>query len=849
MGLTVRVNRTWIVSATAGICIALALHAPAQDESPPPPTDTETPARTDTPARADASALSTQPSALSDFSMQSGSFMAIWREALQALLGRDKDATEAAFGRLLELDVSAFRVALLADESIRRGGFGGGVLVLEQDAKLNRLGENGQKIAELLATGREQVNQADDGFYFAALGRFDVANANLRALLETKPDPVAVLEFVDQRPNRKRVLLQIVNNPVVGETARELARMLETGEVGVKADPRRIRANIARLAGPPRGFENALAALRESSEFAVPFLIDELQRPESRNLVRPILRALPQLDRRAVNPLTAALEMPDGPVKNYLIEALGEMGYRQAAPYLLKLRDAESTSPQTRAAVERALGQITARGEASSGNAADEFFNLAESYYQNSTSLAADPRVPQAQVWVWNNGVVQNIPVPSPIFEEVMAMRASEEALLLNPEHEGALALWIAANFRRAAQLPEGETDATRPENDPPPVYYAQSAGPRYALSSLRRGVKAGEAPVALGSIEALQQTAGPAALMSGSGLGVAPLAEALTFPQQLVRVRAALAIAGAGLTQEFPGYQNVVPALAEALQFGALQRGGLVIEGDDASANSVAASLRTASFQVISDANLLAGLEKARRELPNIDVVVLAADLQNPPLADAIAEVRKDYRFSGVPILIISKPGTESTIRRLQDRDDKIGLMPQVDDPDVVQAQIARIGRATGVAPMAEDQAADLALQAAGSLAHLARTNAKLYDPKQAEAALIATTRGGSSPELRIAAGQGLAFVPTKDAQDTLATLAMSADADEALRVAMFNALAQAGRAVGNKLSPELVDKLIEQVAGESNLTIREAASRSLGALNVSGNPASTIIREQHRF
>lgn len=782
------------------------------------------------------------------FSLESAGFNAIWRDALQAILARTPDQAESAFGKLLEMDVSAFRVALLADDAVRRGGLGGGVLLLEQDARLDKLGPNGKQIAELLDSGREQMNQADDGFYFAAIGRFDVAAANFSALADGGPDPVAVLEFTDSKPNRKRILHQVLHNPICGEAARRVVTLLEQGEVGLRADPRRIRSNIARLAGPPRGFENATAALKESGEFAVPFLIETLQDPDQRELVRPILRALPQLDRPAVAPLCAALSMAEGPTKLYVVDALGNIGYRQAVPYLLKLRDAESTSVEVRSATERALNQIYAKERgAGGGSAAEEFYALAEQYYDRNTSLTADPRVNQASIWVWNDGFVQNISVPTSIHEDVMAMRCCAEALRLKPDHTGALSLWLAANLRRAADLPEGAADATRPEPDPSPVYYAQSAGVEPCLQALQRALKNKESAVALGCIEALRNTAGPAAL-TGKGTGVGPLAEALAFPEQVVRIRAALCLGQVRLNEPFTGRQNLVPALSEALQVGGVQRGALVVDADDAGANATAASLRESGFKVVSDAGLLAGLEKVRKELPGLDVVALAADMSNPALVQGLSELRREYRFANTPVLIVPREGTESAVRRLQDQDPRVGLFPAGADSAKLQEVIGKVAKKHGSQSWTAEDTAKIAIEAAQMLRALGSADGRMYDLGPAENALEGALKGGEGAELRIAAAQALAWVSTASAQEALASAAFASDAEEVVRVAAFDALAEAGRGIGSKLSKQTVEKLVEAVSSDSNLSIREAASRALGALNVGGNAASKIIRDQHR-
>ena len=223
-----------------------------------------------------------------------------WQAALQALSERDSSRAETTFNELLTIDPSSFRVALLADYTVQRTDLGGAVLLFEQDFEANALGPSGKALAERLQTGREQMNEADDGWYFCQIGRFDVADANFRALLKADPDPVAVLELTDQVPKRRDILMQLIDHPVVGESVRAILKLLDRGEREIKADPTRIRENIERLGGPPRGFENAVEALKDSGEYAIPFLVDGLRDPQKKDLLQPILRCLPAIDRRGV---------------------------------------------------------------------------------------------------------------------------------------------------------------------------------------------------------------------------------------------------------------------------------------------------------------------------------------------------------------------------------------------------------------------------------------------------------------------------------------------------------------------------------------------------------------------
>ena len=771
-----------------------------------------------------------------------------WQTAMQAILERSMDKAEAAFGDLAALEPSAFRIALLADHTVQRTALGGAVLLFEQDLEAKALGVSGQKIAELLVAGREQRNEADDGWYFCQVGRFDVADANFKALLAGNPDPVALLEFTDQIRKRREILIQLIDNAAVGESVRAILKLLDRGELAIKADPTRIKENIERLGGPPRGFENAVAALKDSGEYAIPFIVQYLRNPAKQDLMQPILRCLPLIDRPALNPLVIALRMDDQATKRYLIQALGKIGYPQAAPYLLQLVQSNLGAPEVKEAATAALEALRSRDlEVDPGlPAAQAFRQLAEDYYADKGSLAADVRLEAANVWYWRDDLLQNVPVPTLVFNEIMCMRCCEEALRLDPQMKPALSLWLAANFRREAQLGFDEKDQTRPEKYPPASYFAQAAGAEYCLRALSRALDTADPSVALGAIDALRVTAGPASLVADAD-GRLPLAQALSFPDRMVRIRAALTLGHARPEKTFANYQYLMPVLSEALMMHGGARNALVVDADAGSANAAAAALREQGYEVLTDAALYVGLQKVRDTLPGLDVIFLASDIKEPRLPEGLKALRAEFRFAATPVVLIAKPGDARTVRELVRGDNRLGEVGATPTPVDVSKALARVSHTAGLKAITADVGTQLAADAVSVLRLLAETNNPVFNAADAEPALLAAF-GTTDPELRVAIAEALGYLGSGKAQEAIARAALDAAAAEDMRVKMFAALAEAAKRRGNLLGPELIGQLVKIAESDANMTIRGAASRALGALNLPSAPASEIIRNQYR-
>jgi len=770
-----------------------------------------------------------------------------WNAAMEALLARDPDTAEQMFTELLAAEPSRFRIALLAERSIRRNENAGGVLLLEQDAEADALRPSGKRIFELLDTGREQMNEADDGWYFASIGRFGIANANFAALISSDPDPVALLEFADRVPKRHQILVQLAGNPIIGDSISQILKLLQLGEERIKADPTRIKQHIERLAGPPRAFENAVARLKDSGEYAIPFMVQYLRDPEQKGLTQAILRTLPQIGRPALNPMVIAVRMKDQTTLRYLIRAAGQIGYWQSLPYLLKAREDASTLLEVRRAIDAAISDLAGYGITLDPGlpAAEAFYYLAKAYYEDQPSLAADPRLDTANVWYWRDGMLENVEVPTPIFNEIMCMRCCEEALLLNPDLKPALALWLAADFRREAQLPEGQMDYTRPDNYPSAAYFAQSAGADYCLMALAWAVDDGDPAVALGAIEALQKTAGPASLVGDQG-GRLPLAEALSFPDRMVRIRAALALGNALPEQSFHNDQNLMPVLTEALLLFGGARNALVVDPDAQTANSLATTLRAAGYNVITDSGLFAGLEKVRSELPGLDVILFASDMTAPDLKQGLSQLRSEFRFAAVPVIVVAKPSQSETVRDFVRGDHRLGHVPVDPDPETLAEVIATVSKAVGATAITPEVGEGLALEAALVLRLLAVTNNPLVDVHDAEKGLIAALETDDAV-LRETVAQVLGYVGTTAAQQAIAQIALNTTEAEEMRVSMFAALAEAAKRRGNHLPEDIVKQLITIAESDENMAIRTAASQTLGALNLPGNPASVIIRNQY--
>jgi tetratricopeptide (TPR) repeat protein len=773
--------------------------------------------------------------------------MQAWTQAMEAINKDSFDQANKLLAQVAEKNLSPLRLALMADRT--------GTFHLTQALEDNKLGDAAKGLMQLIEQGRQQRTRAEDGWHYAAIGQFGYARSNFESLIKSDPDPVAVLELAGYNPYRETILLQLMDREDIGPAAADMLKLLKEGRFRLRTDPPQIIANIQKLGGTARERLNAVVQLRQSGEWSVPFLLDVLMDPAQEPLHKHILDTLAEIGKPAVTPLAVSLAMDNNPIKVFVIRSLGGIGYPHAVPYLKQLIENNETSQQVRDEAVKAIQQIEqTSGKKTPGSAAEGFLALGDAYYYDHGSLLSEQDAPVVNVWFWRNGHLSSTQVPPRIFSDLMAMRSAEAALQLNSDLTDAVALWLASNFRREAHLgvadvaseaadPATAQDPTRPNGYPRAIYFARAAGARYNHLVLSRGLKDAEPGVILGALAALRDTAGASNLI-GSEDYKQPLVQALTFPNLIVRIKAALVLGNALPTKEFAGAGNVVPALAEALaQTG--EKHAVVVEPDEANRNRVVGILREAGFAVVAGEGFYATLQDARKNAPSLDLVVIPSSLNDPAFATALSDLRKDYLFASAATVLLISPADEDVVRPLLHLDPRIGGVPANAPAAQLLAEYDRVRRQIGALPLDRATALDLATQAAETLRMIAVTNNKVYDFRQAQVALINSLK---HPEeaLRVIGADVLARSETPEAQQAIAQLALDESQSKPVRLRAFAALANSAKAHGNLLNDQWRDQVAAAATQTKDLEIRTAASQALGALNLPSNQASKIIRAQ---
>ncbi|HOA74921.1 MAG TPA: HEAT repeat domain-containing protein [Phycisphaerae bacterium] len=682
--------------------------------------------------------------------------------------------------------------------------------------------------------------------HFATIGRFDYAQAHAKSLLERpEVNPLSpeaadtIIRLCQERPQAIDTLVILINRSTIGQEAGQIMGLIRQAHATRRKNIEQINASIRLLAGTPTEQTTGLERLIDSGEYAVPQMLKILADPHEKDLHPYVVRALPRLGKPAVNPLCAALSVNNEIVQRVAAESLGRLGYPQALPYLKRVAEDAKANPAVKQAAVDAIRQIVVSDPAvKDGPAYQLFHELAEAYYAEEESLAADPAEPRANVWVVDGQAIKAIDVPTEIYCMVMSMRASRASLELAKDQPQVLALWLAANFRRESRLgldvqtAEKVTvdDPSQPADFPRSLYWAAGSGPACCNLVLARGLSDMDRPVVLGAIAGLASTAGPAAFQpEAGGLG---LAEAIRFPDQLVRLRAALVLARMLPTQPFAGANEVVPVLGSAFAING-QKAYLLIEPDKKLAEKLAADLGKSGAKVIVSDNLELGLAQAARQVPQVDGVLLASDMTEPGVVQAVATLGRDERAALAPVVVLVKEGGMLISDRVAETDARVGrVLVDGSSAEQIVAKLEQLAPVYGYRPLTAEDGVALSLEACLGLQNIAAKRSPIFDVRAAEAALVQALNEHPSEEVRIATTRVLASVNTPTAQNAVAKIALSSEQSPTLRAAAFASLADSARSAGARLNDKLFAELETQARSEPNLELRTAASQALGAM-----------------
>ena len=681
----------------------------------------------------------------------------------------------------------------------------------------------------------------DAFWHFAKTFRYDMAAAEAKKIVDAKPDATTLLkafESVSQerKDNLDQWMLRWQQVPELRGSIDSLNGVLAEGYRLRRADQSAIEANIKRLPDSEQSYAIALNRLRESGQLAAPLMLEYLRDPSKAQYHSSIQRALVDMGRSVLSPLVAVLEAPinDSNQKMVLvvISALSEIGYDVSVAPLAYLANNATVPAVVKTAAKDALVRMGA-GEASSMDASQLYYELAQKFYYGKAATSADPRSNVAFFWTWtqDKGLVK-LDVPSPIYGDLMTMRSALKSLRINSNREDSLSLWLSADYGREVRLPKGATDPTRTEQTPSAHYYGVASGAKYLNNVITRALGDRDTGVALSAVRSLQRIGGESNLFAAGQSGA--IVAAMQYPDRLVRFEAAFAAAGALPQSNFEGQDRVVPILAEAVA----QTGQphVVVIMPEAQLNARVQELKTAGYVAVGVTTAEAAAGAA---LPSVDILLVSDEdpAQVQKLRDVAAATP---RLQGAAMVIITK--TQASPFAVWATSNPLISVTQASKIEDLKAVLEAARVKAGSMPVDPAIATDYALRATKLLGQLAISRGQILDLRGAQSTLLQAL-DDSRPEIVMSAGNVLGLIDTPETQAGLLIKATDEKTEKPVKLSVYGSLATNAKFFGNKLSAENVQALQKAAIGDADLEIRSAAAEAHGALNLPPDQLKSLM------
>jgi HEAT repeat protein len=680
---------------------------------------------------------------------------------------------------------------------------------------------------------------ADFGHY-VRIAQPELASQAATALVE-QTSPAELLDAVET--SRFDQLGQLFRRAKgmegLGDIAGRLENKIQEARIERSREEQRIADDIQKLGEGQRAYLNATQRLTAAGQFAAPQLLAALNNPEMESLHGPIRRAMVEIGRPMVLPLSTALPGLQPDVQGQVALVLGEIGYPQAIPALAEALADDSTDAAAKRRIENALNDLMNRNRAPSGlSPAEMYLRLGLEQYSKAS---VDPRRLASYdssnrtgvVWFYDENLtvtgspgLTGLVVPGEILGDALAMQSAQRALELDPALDQALSLYLMANLRRENRLPEGETDPTYPDSRQAPSYYAMVAGPQRLSDVLDRALSDGDVQLALDAIDGISKTAGRETLQ--------PLVRGLNYSNRMVRFRAAQALAAARPQESFDAAYRVVPTLAASVRQDGVPYAA-IFSTNEQSRNALSNAASQLGYEPVAAASVPA-IKEDLESIPGIDLMLVEGEPFD--VRRAIDSSALDAKLSAAPILALS--GTENQTRLASEYENNLRVTVVAVDPGtdaLSKAVEVAQSRFSGTA-ITQEVATELALTSLALLRDLA-IEGGLFEASNALPALLELTNDERS-EVAIAAGDVLSKLDNARAQSGLAEAAVTSVGD--VQAAYLIDLAESATAFGNLISAQQSDAIL-QLVKTTRGDLAVAAAQAHGALTLPTRNAVELI------
>lgn len=662
-------------------------------------------------------------------------------------------------------------------------------------------------------------------------------------------------------------------------------KILELAEEQVRieqADEQRIKDLLDKIKNAP--YTEKYAAKEEIAStvghYVVPYCVDILGDKMDDELRVEIISLLTRMGTDAVLPVIEILDSENSFTRQNAATVLGHIRDERAIPALKKIVEDPREDEHTVKEAKIALRLITGKDSSKLLPANEYYYRLAERYYYDDLSVIQS-NYKEWVFWYWNNDKLSFKPVERFEYNEILAEESCYDGLAIsdNNDHEG---LWTLLTCVYYAQLNEvqsaREVAAELSERGEFPSDKKQileerrqtletanvinySVGRERIYKALRRSLDDRNALVAVSCINALKDLEVSGSLLpdipkprykvneDGTRVKLPPLpppvgaslTNALRYPDKRVRYAAAECLVSINRQKPFRYANKVVPALIDAL--GEWKpRVVLVIEPDKVLMNRTKNILRDLQYMPIGESSGIAGLQRAQK-FPTEDLIIVSTELPDLKAYEVIDALRHDPRTMYTPI-IVSSPRTK--LRSVQSlySDKSNDVMDEKADRVVFEDKIRAVFETRNAQPDVVVRARKIAREAAVALSEIDLEN-KNFRPADAIDALVAAAEKRHD-DVRIPALNAIGHlgILAESTLDSLVAIFNNRRHSVEARIAAADAIADVLRPEGRFSQSAYM--ACKEALKESNLGIRKAAAKALGAMNMDASSKFQVAKEQ---
>ena len=525
------------------------------------------------------------------------------------------------------------------------------------------------------------------------VGKFDIAAAHLKGLLDSKPTDkdLLAIEVKDGLNTflRLRNIERWSRDKAADKEARDNVEILIKAISGALkaelANPERIAKFAKNLTASPEEAAFALKELTRSGVEAVPVLLDMLRANQPAAQRAAILEALPVFDISVVPPLVAALEANEAVLKMELLDSLlkrtdftsfSARVETDVIPWLWYLSTplAKNPEPLRKRAREILFGLLDA--DPNTDRVLEHrlpqwrLAQIARTFLEHKARFSA---ADQAAVWKWDGEKPVLTPMSHGEAEEFYGLRYARWALEIQSDYSEAQKVFVTLALDK--HFGRSGPDASLAKSSPGLYAILATAPLDFLTDLLEIYLRENRVPMAVALIHVIGDRTETKAARPSDKLdapkSVTPdyrpslLMKALDFPDRRVQFAAVDALLKTPGPHVHQRSATIVKILAGYLQADPPEEGAkpraLIGDADQLRAQSLAAVLRQAGF----DAEISrTGKELIRRlqEKMNVDLILLDHHLPLPMMNDTLAQLRADFRTTHIPLLVVASPDVPTT-------------------------------------------------------------------------------------------------------------------------------------------------------------------------------------------